>query len=42
MTSYNRINGVPASANHFLMQIILYDEWGLTAIPYTDAGAVGM
>ncbi len=41
MTSYNRINGVPASANHFLMQHILYDEWGFDGYSVSDAGAVG-
>ncbi len=41
MTSYNRINGVPASANKFLMQHILYDEWGFDGYSVSDAGAVG-
>lgn len=41
MTSYNRINGVPASANHFLLQHILYDEWGFNGYSVSDAGAVG-
>ncbi len=41
MTAYNRINGVPASANRFLLQHILYDEWGFDGYSVSDAGAVG-
>lgn len=41
MTSYNRINGVPASANRLLLQHILYDEWGFDGYSVSDAGAVG-
>lgn len=41
MTSYNRVNGVPASANKQLLQHILYDEWGFDGYIVSDAGAVG-
>ncbi len=41
MTAYNRINGVPASANEFLLQRILYEEWGFDGYTVSDAGAVG-
>jgi beta-glucosidase len=41
MTAYNRINGVPASASEFLLQRILYEEWGWDGYTVSDAGAVG-
>lgn len=40
MTSYNRINGVPASANEFLLKTLLREEWGFDGFVISDAGAV--
>ena len=41
MTSYNRINGVPSSANHHLIGDILRKEWGFKGYIVSDDGAVG-
>ncbi len=41
MTSYNRINGVPSSANEHLVQEILREEWGFKGYIVSDDGAVG-
>ena len=41
MTSYNRINGVPASANDFLLTTLLREEWGFDGFVVSDCGAVG-
>ena len=41
MTSYNRINGVPSSANHHLIRKILREEWGFKGYIVSDDGAVG-
>ncbi len=41
MTAYNRISGVPCSANEHLLQDILYDEWGFDGYIVSDDGAVG-
>lgn len=40
MTSYNRINGIPASANKFILQTLLREEWGFDGFVISDAGAV--
>ena len=40
MTSYNRINGVPASANEFALQKLLREEWGFDGYVTSDCGAV--
>jgi beta-glucosidase len=40
MTSYNRINGIPASANHFLLEKLLREEWGFDGFVVSDCGAV--
>jgi beta-glucosidase len=36
MASFSDLNGVPASANGFLMQEILRDEWGFTGFVVSD------
>lgn len=41
MTSYNRINGVPASCNEFLLSTLLREEWGFDGMVVSDCGAVG-
>lgn len=40
MTSYNRINGVPASCNEFLLSTLLREEWGFDGFVVSDCGAV--
>lgn len=40
MTSYNRINGVPASCNEFMLTTLLREEWGFDGFVVSDAGAV--
>lgn len=41
MTSYNRINGVPASCNDMLLETLLREEWGFDGFVVSDCGAVG-
>ena len=36
MTSFNAVNGVPASANRFLLDRILRKEWGFTGMVVSD------
>ena len=40
MCSYNRINGVYASQNHWLLTEVLRDEWGYEGLVVSDWGAV--
>src|SRR5579859_2009714 len=40
MSSFNSLNGVPATANPFLMQTILRDEWGFNGPVVSDYTAV--
>jgi beta-glucosidase len=40
MCSYNRVNGVLASENHFLLTQVLRDEWGFDGAVISDWGAV--
>ncbi len=41
MTSFNSINGIPASGNIFLMKKILREEFGFKGVLISDWGAVG-
>ena len=41
MTAYNRINGVPASCNDFMLTTLLREEWGFDGMVVSDCGAVG-
>lgn len=40
MSAFNALNGVPATANHFLMQDILRDEWGFNGFVVSDYTAI--
>lgn len=40
MTSFNDINGVPSSANRWLLQDVLRDEWGFDGVIVSDWGSI--
>ncbi|MHC4721342.1 MAG: glycoside hydrolase family 3 C-terminal domain-containing protein [Planctomycetota bacterium] len=40
MSAYNAINGVPASANNWLLDDVLRGEWGFRGYVVSDCGAV--
>jgi beta-glucosidase len=40
MCSYNRVNGVHAAENHWLLTTVLRDEWGFEGVVVSDWGAV--
>jgi len=40
MCSYNRINGVPAAQDHWLLTEVLRQEWGYEGLVLSDWGAV--
>ena len=40
MISYNRINGVPAAVNPFVMTTLLREEWGFDGYVTSECGAV--
>ena len=41
MSAFNTINGIPATANEFILKQILRKEWGFHGLVVTDYGAVG-
>ncbi len=41
MTSFNDINGVPATANKYLQRDILKGKWGFTGFVVSDWGSIG-
>ena len=41
MGAYNRVNGVPACANPFLLQEVLRDKWHFPGYVVSDCGAIG-
>ena len=40
MTSFNDINGLPATANHWLLTEVLRDQWGFDGFVVTDYSAI--
>ena len=40
MTSFNELNGTPATANQFLLRQILRDEWGFKGFVVTDYSSI--
>lgn len=40
MVALNSINGMPATANTWLMQDLLRDDWGFTGVTVSDHGAI--
>lgn len=41
MTSFNELNGVPATANPFLLQNVLREEWGFDGVVVSDYDSIG-
>lgn len=41
MTAYNSVNGIPATANDWLLNKKLKKDWGFNGFVISDAGAVG-
>lgn len=40
MSSYNAINGVPSTANHWLLTDMLRNQWGFNGYVVSDCGAI--
>lgn len=41
MTAYNSLDGIPCTANNWLLNTLLKEEWGFTGFVISDAGATG-
>ena len=41
MTSFNDLNGIPATANKFLLRQVLREEWGFEGVVVSDFDAIG-
>lgn len=41
MSSFNDLNGIPASGNHFVLTEILRDEWNFDGIVVSDFNSIG-
>lgn len=41
MTSFNTIDGIPATGNKWLMESVLRNEWGFDGVLITDWGSLG-
>ncbi|CAF1210193.1 unnamed protein product [Adineta ricciae] len=41
MTSFNDINGIPSTANQWLLNDLLRQQWNFTGFVVTDAGSIG-
>jgi len=41
MNSFNDLNGIPATANHYLQRDILKDKWGFKGFVVSDWGSIG-
>lgn len=40
MTSYNSIDGIPCTANKFLLEDVLRKQWGFNGFIYSDLGSI--
>jgi beta-glucosidase len=40
MTSYNSIDGIPCTANHFLLTDVLRNEWRFRGVVFSDLGSI--
>ena len=40
MSAFDDLNGVPSTANHFLLQKVLRDEWGFQGFVVSDYTAI--
>lgn len=41
MNAFNAVDGIPASANHFLVQDVLKNKWGFKGLVVSDWGSFG-